>query len=185
MAFAAFVKYLIPLVPGDAALLGSVFFVGVHHGSWLLAVALITIGGTAGALSAYLWGRRFGGALLKNSKMAGAVGKVQGLLGRWGAWPLVANRFVPYVRTLFFPVAGLLRLPAWPVTAAAISGNLLFGAFLAALGYSAGRGYGEIATLYHFYQIWLGAAVAVLLLGFFIYLLWLRPLLPGRAKGAG
>lgn len=183
MAFAACIKYLVPLVPGDAALLGSVFFVGVHHGSWLLAITLITAGGTVGALCAYLWGRRFGGLLLKNKKMAGVAEKVQALLGRWGVWPLVLNRFVPYVRTLFFPMAGLLRLPSWPVLLAAVAGNFLFAAFLAALGYSAGRGYGEIATLYHFYQVWLGAAVVVMLLGLFAYVLWFRSLLSKKTSG--
>ncbi|MCI4397683.1 MAG: DedA family protein [Acidobacteria bacterium] len=183
MSFAACVKYLVPLVPGDAALLGSVFFVGVHHGSWLLAITLITAGGTVGALCAYLWGRRFGGLLLKNKKMAGVAEKVQALLGRWGVWPLVLNRFVPYARTLFFPVAGLLRLPSWPVSLAAVAGNFLFAAFLAALGYSAGRGYGEIATLYHFYQVWLGAAAVVMLLGLFAYALWFRSLLSKKTSG--
>ncbi len=184
MTFAACVKYLIPLVPGDAALLGSVFYVGMHHGSWLLAVALITAGGTGGAMSSYLWGGRFGGVLLKSPKIAGAARKVQSLLGRWGVWPLVLNRFVPYIRTLFFPVAGLLRLPAGPVALAALAGNFLFAAFLAALGYSAGRGYGEIGTMYHFYQIWLGAAVSVMLLGFIAYVVWFRILTPRRAGGA-
>ena len=183
MTLAACVKYLIPLVPGDAALLGSVFYVGVHHGSWLLAVTLITAGGTGGAMSSYLWGRRFGGMLHKSRKMAGAVAKVQSLLGKWGLWPLVLNRFVPYIRTLFFPVAGLLRLPSGPVALAALTGNFLFAAFLAALGYSAGRGYGEIATMYHFYQIWLGAAVSLMLLGFIAYVVWSRVLMPRRAGG--
>ncbi len=181
LAAASFLKYVAPFLPGDLALMVGVFVVGVRGGSWPAAVAVITAAGTAGAFVAYLWGRRFGGVLSRWRRAAGAVAKVQALLGRWGAWALLVNRFVPYLRTLFFPVAGVLRLPAGTVAFAAAGGNLLFAVLLVGLGYSAGREYNRLTELYHFYEAWLSAVAVLLLAGALLYGLWLKPLRARRA----
>jgi len=184
MALAAFLKYTVPFLPGDAALLAGVFWVGARGGSWGLAALSMVAGGTLGAMVAYAWGRRFGAVLSRPRRLAAAVEKVRLLLGRWGIWAIVANRFIPGARTLFLPVAGVLRMPAGEVAAAAAVGNLLFAALLVAVGYSAGREYARIASIYHLYLAWFSAAAVVILCGAILYLAASRALTARRERVA-
>lgn len=176
----AFLKYVVPLVPGDMILLAGVFLVGARGGSWPLAVLCVALGGSAGAWLAYLWGRRFGRLLLKYRRMRRATLKVEGLLGRWGYWPLVLNRFIPYVRPALFPAAGLLRMEPFPVAIAALTSNVLFGSFVVALAYSAGIRYARFLSLFHLYQIWLGVLLLALLS---LAALWLYRASRGEPNG--
>jgi len=95
LAAAAFVKYVLPVLPGDAALLMGVFYVGLKGGSWGAGILLITLGGFCGALLAYLWGSRFGNLLHRGRRSSQVTCRVEGVLHRWGGWALLANRFVP------------------------------------------------------------------------------------------
>jgi membrane protein DedA with SNARE-associated domain len=159
----AFLKYLAPFVPGDFVLLASVFLIGLRSGSWALAMVCITAGGAGGALAAYGVGRRYAPLVLRKSRLRRLYRRVERVLGRWGYWPLVLNRFVPYIRPALFPAAGVLRMPLRPVAAAAIGSNCLFALFLAWLGFGAGRRFSRLQSLYDLYQIWLGLLVLVLL----------------------
>lgn len=182
LALASFLKYTVPFLPGDAALLVGVFFVGARHGSWGVAFASIVLGGTLGAMMAYSWGRRFGGLLERPKRLAPAVGKVRALLGRWGVWAVVVNRFLPGARTLFLPVAGALKMAPADVAAAAALGNALFAALLVGLGYWAGQQYALLASLYNLYLAWFAAAAVLLVSGGIIYLLAARALEARRAR---
>lgn len=163
LALAAFLKYVAPPVPGDLCLLLGVFYLGLRGGSQGAGVAAIAAGGATGALAAYFWGRRFGRVLHRWKRVSSLCRRVEGILGRWGAWALLANRFVPYVRTLMYPAAGILKIPAGRVAAAAVAGNLLFAVLVVALGYTAGRSFPRLQSLYHLYQFWLGALALALL----------------------
>lgn len=169
LALAAFLKYTVPFLPGDAALLVGVFWIGVRHGSWGIAVVAIVSGGTLGAMAAYWWGHRFGKILFRFSKLAVAVERVEALLGRWGFWALVLNRFIPGARTLFLPAAGLLKMHPGRVAASVTAGNLLFALFLAGVGYSAGREFSELESLYHVYLTGLSSVMLFLAVGTMLY----------------
>lgn len=172
ITLAAFVKYVIPILPGDMVLLICVFLVGARGGSgWGSAGAIMT-GGTAGALLAFSWGRRFGDRFMHRPRFMRLTGRVEAILGRWGYWPLLLNRFVPYVRPALFPAAGMLRMLPLPVALSALAGNALFGGFLVLLAHGAGRQWGTLSSAYHLYQAWLGLLVFAFLsfLAFFLIL---------------
>ena len=168
----ACLKYLVPIVPGDLALVAGLFWIGAKDGSWLAGIILITLGGTIGSLGAFAWGRAFGSVLLKRPRLRALVVRVEAMLGRWGAWPLLLNRFLPYVRVLLYPAAGMLRMRAGRVAAASAAGNLLFGIFLTAIAYTAGQRMDRLTSLYHLYQFWLGLALLAWLAFFAAYLFW-------------
>ncbi len=159
LALFAFLKYTIPVFPGDVLQVACVFLVGARGGSGWNSACSIAVGGTLGAWLAFWWGERFGAAYLKRPRFARPMDRVERLLGRWGYWPLVLNRFVPYVRIVLFPAAGLLKMNALPVAASALAGNALFGAFVVLLAHRAGQEWGQLASLYHYYQLWLGLFV--------------------------
>jgi|YelNatPaOPRAMG01_1025707.scaffolds.fasta_scaffold08596_3 membrane protein DedA with SNARE-associated domain len=168
----ACLKYLVPIVPGDLALVVGLFWIGAKDGSWLAGILLIALGGTLGSLGAFAWGRAFGTVLLKRPRLRTLVVRVEGMLGRWGAWPLFLNRFLPYVRVLLYPAAGMLRMRTGRVAAAAAAGNLLFGIFLTAIAYTAGQHMERLTSLYHLYQFWLGLALLAWLVLSAAYLFW-------------
>lgn len=166
LAVAAFLKYVVPPVPGDLASLAALFWIGMQGGSWALGVAALTAGGTLGAWAAFAWGGRVGSALTSRSaRLMALQERVERALLRWGYWPLLLNRFVPYVRPLLFPTAGALRMNPLASVATSFAGNLLFGLFLVGLAYTAGRRFSEMTALYRLYQLWIGLAVLGLLGG--------------------
>jgi membrane protein DedA with SNARE-associated domain len=170
---AAFLKYVVPPVPGDLASLAALFWIGMKGGSWTLGVAALTLGGTLGAWAAFAWGGKVGSALsARSARVTALQGRVERSLLRWGYWPLLLNRFVPYVRPLLFPTAGAMRMSALGSVAMSFVGNLLFGLFLVGLAYTAGQRFSEMNTLYRLYQLWIGLAVLGLLgaLGLWAYL---------------
>jgi membrane protein DedA with SNARE-associated domain len=172
LAVVACLKYALPFIPGDMILIMSVFWIGVKDGSWLAVVGAVTLGGTLGALIAFYWGSSVQRLLLRSRKAEKMTASVRAILKRWGFWPLLFNRFIPFIRPFLYPTAGLMEMRPGPVFLSALFGNLLFGFFLAALGYSAGQRYARMNSLYHLYQLWLGGFVVVLLfsLALFVYM---------------
>jgi membrane protein DedA with SNARE-associated domain len=175
MLLLSFLKYAAPPVPGDILMIAAVFLVGLKGGSGWISAGAITVGGTLGAFVAYEWGRRYGTRLLRRGRTARLMDRVEGLLGRWGYWPLLANRFILCVRCVLFPAAGMLQMRPVPVMLAAAGGNALFGVFLVLLGHTAGKEWGRFASMYHVYQAWLGLFVFALLglmAGYLAYGAW-------------
>lgn len=161
---AAFLKYVLPFLPGDLVTLLALFYIGVRHGSWALGVLAVTAGGTLGAYVAFAGGDKVGSYLGARSERLKAIqGRVERALLKWGFWPLVFNRFVPYVRPLLFPTAGALKMRTFPVVTSAFVGNLLFSLFLVGLAYTAGQEFSNLQDLYKVYQLWIGLAVFALL----------------------
>lgn len=161
---AAFFKYVLPFLPGDFATLLALFYIGMRHGSWTLSALAVTAGGTLGAYVAFAGGDATGRFLTARSRRLKAVqARVETVLLKWGFWPLLFNRFVPYLRPLLFPTAGALKMKALPVMASAFFGNLMFSLFLVGLAYTAGHRFSHLQDLYQIYQIWIGLAVFALL----------------------
>jgi len=184
LALASFLKYTAPFLPGDAALLLGVFWVGAHDGSWGMAAASMVVGGTLGAMAAYAWGRRFGALLSKPHRLGAGVARVRRLLGRWGVWAIAANRFIPGARTLFLPVAGVLHMPAGPVALASTVSNVLFAGLLVGLGYTAGRRYEHVASLFYLVQGWVCVAAITAAAGWGVYWIATRALDAHRERVA-
>jgi membrane-associated protein len=125
---ASFLEYVFPPFPGDAlVLLGAWYAV---HGdiSWPLAFAAVTAGALIGAVVDWRVGRALGTHLgerfAARAHLAEKLARFQASYRRWGPWLLVANRFMPGVRALFFVVAGASGVP--------LSRVLVFGGISAA-----------------------------------------------------
>jgi len=171
LGVASMVKYVLPFLPGDTLMLVALFWIGMKAGSWPVAVLAVTVGGFLGAVITFDWGVRAGRAGRKRIKGIGSVAvSVQPMLRRWGWWPLLFNRFVPYVRPFLFPAAGMLDMKRKPVYISAFIGNVLFGIILAAIGYSAGRRYARLNSLFHLYQYWLAIIFLVMVAALLGYL---------------
>ncbi|MGV9320161.1 DedA family protein [Streptomyces sp. NPDC003660] len=135
-------------LPGDSLLFtaGLLCASGSAGGSvhlslgWVLVAA--ATGALAGAQFAYLLGRRAGPALLKRTKsrrIGEGADRAADILERYGhAKAIVLARFLPVVRTVLNPLAGVLAVPARTFALWQIVGGLVWTVGLVLAGYALG-----------------------------------------------
>jgi len=120
-------------LPGDS-LLFSAGLLAATHGSlhlplgWVLMVA--AAGAPIGAQIGYVIGRTLGARLLPRTTrpaLSRATGRVSEVLHRYGpAKAIVLARFIPVVRTVMNPMAGMLAIPARLFTVWQVVGGLIW-----------------------------------------------------------
>ncbi|MFG3044608.1 DedA family protein [Streptomyces sp. NPDC048241] len=135
-------------LPGDSLLFtaGLLCASGSAGGSvhlslgWVLVAA--ATGALAGAQFAYLLGRRAGPALLKRTKsrrIGEGADRAADILERYGhAKAIVLARFLPVVRTVLNPLAGVLAVPARTFALWQVVGGLVWTVGLVLAGYALG-----------------------------------------------
>ncbi|MCW2524784.1 MAG: associated Golgi protein-like protein [Frankiales bacterium] len=135
-------------LPGDSLLfLAGAYSAGsatarVHLNLGLVLVAVI-VAAILGSQSGYLIGRRAGPALFNRPDSRffrqANVTRAHELLEQYGTGKaLLISRFVPVVRTLINPVAGVLAIPARTFTALNLIGGVLWAGGVTLLGYFLG-----------------------------------------------
>ncbi|MGW5274576.1 DedA family protein [Streptomyces sp. NPDC004044] len=134
-------------LPGDSLLFtagllcaGSAASPGHLPLPWVLLAA--AAGALAGAQTGYLLGRRAGPAFLartKSRKISEGATRAAEILERYGyAKAIVLARFLPIVRTVLNPLAGILAIPPRTFTLWQALGGLLWTVGLVLAGYALG-----------------------------------------------
>ncbi|MDX2701243.1 DedA family protein [Streptomyces sp. PA03-6a] len=134
-------------LPGDSLLFTAGLLCAGSAGSpgrlslpWVLTAA--AAGALAGAQTGYLLGRRAGPAFLtrvKSPKIHDGAVRAAEILQRYGyAKAIVLARFLPIVRTVLNPLAGILDVPARAFALWQILGGLLWTVGLVLGGYALG-----------------------------------------------
>ncbi|GAA3184243.1 MULTISPECIES: DedA family protein [Streptomyces] len=157
-------------LPGDSLLFTAGLLAsgtagkGVHlplTGVLLAAAA----GALLGAQTGYWIGRRAGGALLRrtgNRHLTEGVARAEDLLTRYGhGKAVVLARFLPVVRTVLNPLAGVVRVPARTFALWQVTGGLVWTAGLVLAGYALGA---TVPDVDHYLLPLIAAIVAVSLL---------------------
>ncbi|MGW0767583.1 DedA family protein [Streptomyces sp. NPDC002676] len=160
-------------LPGDALLFpAGVLCAGSVHRAprlelWQVLLCA-AVGAVAGGQVGFLLGRHGGRALLARTssrRVKGAAVRAEELLARYGyGKALVIGRFVPLLRTVLHPVAGVLRVPMRTFTVWQTVGGLLWTQSLVLAGYTLGASVPGIDD-------YLLPLVAVVVLLFFLPLL--------------
>jgi membrane-associated protein len=113
----------------------------VHLSLWQVLVAAVA-GALLGAQTGYWLGRRGGRPLLARSrskKLHEGAARAEQLLERYGhAKAVVLARFVPIVRTVLNPLAGVLEVPVRVFTVWQVVGGLVWTVGLTLGGYALG-----------------------------------------------
>lgn len=128
--FGSFVEYVFPPFPGDTLVLLGAWY-AVHGAlSWPVTFLAVTAGAVAGAWIDFRVGVALGRRLDRSAHRRGGfteerLRRVEAGYRRYGAWFLLANRFLPGVRAFLFVAAGAAGIPVGRV--------LLFGGISAAL----------------------------------------------------
>jgi membrane-associated protein len=135
-------------LPGDSLLFTAGLFAAAGaaapvHLSLPVVIVAAAIGATAGAETGYLIGHRSGPLLLRagrRRRLADAAERAGRFLERYGyAKAIVLARFVPLVRTVLNPLAGIVAVPHRVFTRAQLFGGLLWTVGVTTAGYVLGR----------------------------------------------
>ena len=135
-------------LPGDSLLVLAGLFAALGRAAPVrlnLAVLLVglPVAAIAGAQVGYLIGRRAGPALLRrpDSRLFRQehVRRAQRFFDRYGGTTIVLARFVPVVRTLANPMAGVAGMPATAFAAFNVVGGLVWAVGITLLGFALGR----------------------------------------------
>jgi membrane-associated protein len=134
-------------LPGDSLLFtAGLLCTTKAHSTVHLSLPAVLLAGAAGALLGaqvgYLIGRRAGPALVENQerpRMRQALARGKEALERYGAGKaIVLARFIPVVRTVLNPLAGVLRVPVRTFTVWQVAGGLVWSLGLTLAGYALG-----------------------------------------------
>jgi len=114
--FGSLVEYVFPPFPGDTVVVLGAWYAVKGTLSWPMTFAAVTAGAILGAWIDYRVGAAIGAALEKGARRRGPitldhVRRVEAGYRRYGAWFLLANRFLPAIRAFLFVGAGAARLP--------------------------------------------------------------------------
>jgi membrane-associated protein len=133
-------------LPGDSLLFTAGLFCSTAAGAavhlqlgWVLPAA--AVGALAGAQVGYLIGRRAGPALLARDRprLAAGMRRAQQLLDRYGyGKAIVLARFIPVVRTVLNPLAGVIGVPARTFALWQVIGGLVWSVGVSLAGYGLG-----------------------------------------------
>ncbi|TQF03061.1 DedA family protein [Kitasatospora acidiphila] len=135
------------MLPGDSLLFtaGLLCVSGTHSGPHLVLWQVLlsaVVGALAGAQVGYLIGKRGGRALLARSErkaLKQGVARAEELLAQYGhAKAIVLARFIPVVRTVLNPMAGVLEVPQRTFTLWQVVGGLVWSVGVVLAGYALG-----------------------------------------------
>ncbi len=168
LALTAAVENFFPPAPADTVVAFGAFLAA--RGDATLAGAFLStwLGNVAGALIVYGVAKRYHGApliqRLMGSEDARTNLRLRSLYQRRGMAAIFLSRFLPGVRAIVPPFAGLLRLPFLPVAGAiAVASGVWYG-IIAWLAYNAGTNWEQIQERIVMFSRNAGAVAVVIVL---------------------
>jgi membrane protein DedA with SNARE-associated domain len=143
MGLLAFIEAIVPVMPADV-LVALLAFVAARQGaSEAMTIAVIVGGMSVGSAIVYGVARRFGTAWahkqLKRFGVDAAERKLEALYGRYGLGALFLGRFIPGLRMLVPPVAGMLRVPFIPAMVLMSAASLIWYGAITILAFQVGE----------------------------------------------
>lgn len=168
----ATIEYILPPFPGDSiTLVGAVLIPRAGWPIWGVFGAVM-VGTVVGASVDWWVGKWLASTdngdtwlhrWIRRDHVAERVDTLTDQFDRWGSVYLMANRFVPAFRALFFIAAGLARLDWWKVVLFGGLSAALWNGALLGVGYTVGFKLDALAEIIASYSrvFWGGLAVVV------------------------
>lgn len=176
LLLSAFLENVLPPVPGDTVVIFSAYLAGRGVLGWLPVYVATCAGGTAGFAVMFWVGRVHGRALLTGSRWRlfppERVARAQAWLSRYGAWLILANRFLSGVRSVIALGAGIGGADWKIVLVLALASMLLWNGLLLYAGLLVGQNWEAVISLLQQYNR--VALVAVLVAAGALLLRWRR-----------
>jgi membrane-associated protein len=139
-------------LPGDSLLFTAGLLCATTVGGVRLSLPAVLAAAASGALlgaqTGYVIGRRVGPALLgrtRNPHLLRGAARAEDLLARYGHGKAVfLARFIPLVRTVLNPLAGVVRMPVRTFALWQVAGGLIWTVGLILAGYALGAGVPDV-----------------------------------------
>jgi membrane-associated protein len=172
--FGAFVEYVFPPFPGDTILVAGGFFMSrgaiPFVPSMLALMSGSVIGSGAGwAIGYYATAHESTRKWVVRVVGADNLERLTQIYARYGAWILLANRFIPGIRGIFMMAAGVAKIPVGRVMLFGGLSAAIWNTFLIALGYFVSKSLENLLSLFESYTHIMIGVVVVLLLAFVIF----------------
>jgi membrane-associated protein len=141
-------------LPGDTLLFAAGFFAAQGRLELFLTLFALYVAAVAGNMMGYEIGRRSGHKLFNKSDSIlfhkDNVEKAQDFFTRHGGKTVILARFVPVVRTLASPLAGMGHMPYKKFMLYNLAGALLWVPSITLIGYWAGKVLGHYINIDHY-----------------------------------
>lgn len=141
---AVLIEYVLPPFPGDTLVLFGFFLTGTGAYPLLPTFLAVCAGGVAGSTVAYAIGRHLDKAYRTwagkkpRPRFARSLARVERVFLRWGDWLILANRFFPGIRGVFFLAAGIQRRSLARVLSLGFVSLVAWNGLILAVGYVTG-----------------------------------------------
>ena len=141
-------------LPGDTLLFAAGFFAAQGKLGLMVTLLALFLGAVLGNMMGYEIGRRNGHKLFKKKDSIlfhkDNIEKAQAFFSRHGGKTIILARFVPVVRTLTSPLAGMGHMPYGKFMLYNVIGALLWIPSITLVGYWAGRVLGHYINIDHY-----------------------------------
>lgn len=141
-------------LPGDTLLFAAGFFGAEGKLNIVTTLIALTVGAIAGNMAGYEIGKRSGHRLFRKSDSIvfhkENLDKAQDFFTRHGGKTIILARFVPIVRTLSSPLAGMGHMPYGRFMVYNVIGAVLWVPSVTLLGYWAGKVLGHYINIDHY-----------------------------------
>lgn len=180
-----YIENLFPPSPSDVVMLFIATLIGIGTIDFIPALAIATTGSTAGFLTAFFLGRRFGKAITKSTRLPfltkKSVETVDVWFDKYGYGVIVANRFLAGTRAVVSFFAGMSELDVTKTTILSTISALLWNGLILWLGMWVGENWERGADILRQYGLIVTAIIAAIVL-FFVGRWLYRKVRSGKAK---
>lgn len=170
------VESLFPIYPSDVVTLYCAFLAGRGLLSSWTVFSLAVAGSYVGVMGVYGVGVAMGRGLFRHRRFLfftpDRIGEVERWFKRYGAGALLVSRFLPGVRALLAPAAGLVGLGSLRVGIFALCSVLLWNGALMALGLLAGANWERARALLAGYNVSMLTLLIIMALGWTALILY-------------
>ncbi|HPA70973.1 MAG TPA: DedA family protein [Spirochaetota bacterium] len=178
----AVVENLFPPIPGDTITALGAFLVGRGRLDFTAVFALTTLGSVMGFMLLYYFGRFLGREHFMNRDYrhlsAASIAEAERRFARFGHYAVLANRFLPGIRSVISLVSGISRIPPLKVFLYALASAALWNYLWIQAGYSLGNNWATVreraGLLFARYNIAAFSVMGAALLAWLVYRLWAR-----------
>lgn len=136
----AYIENIFPPSPSDVIIVFGGTLIGIGRINFIAALLMTTAGGVLGFVTMYLIGRWFGDHILNRGKLKfiplSGVRKVELWFQKYGAWVIVANRFLSGTRAVISLIAGMsgitlaVTIPLCAISSFVWNGILLYSGYV-------------------------------------------------------
>ncbi len=161
----AFLENLIPPVPGDVVVIFSAYLVGRGVLEWIPVYVCTCLGGTLGFSVMFALGARHGARILQSRLRIASVQSLERAsrwLERYGAWLVLANRFLSGIRSVIALSAGMGGMGWKPVVGLGLVSMAIWNGLLIYAGLLVGNNWERAVELLGDYNRTVLAGIATL-----------------------